>query len=341
MSNANFTTILSTTLNNYRKQLTDNIFGDRPLSMWLMEKKRTRMLEGGVKIVEPLIYASGQAGAYSGYDQLTITPQAGLTAAEYDWRQLYGTIAISGIEEAQNNGKAAILNLLEAKIMQAEETLKDVVNSQLFGDGTGVGVQGTANQAWLGLDALISGMDQGGTPARVGVATAGGINGATSAYWNSVIAGDADGTATDLSLAALTTPYNTASKGNDKPDVGFTTQTLFEAYEALLVPSVRRSHGKSADAGFDNLLFKGKPLFYDDDCPAGNVFFINSKYLTLVGHKDRWFKNSGFTENTASAHATSGASTVTDARYAMITAYGNLTCRNRARQARCVNFAPA
>lgn len=338
MSNSNFTTILSTTLNNYRKQLTDNIFGDRPLSMWLMEKGRTRMLDGGVKIVEPLIYASGQAGAYGGYDQLTITPQDGITAAEYDWRQLYATIAISGIEEAQNNGKEAIINLLEAKIMQAEETLKDSVNSQLFGDGTGTGVQGTANQEWLGLDAIISGMDTGGVPARVGEAVVGGIDGDVSAYWNSVVAGDADGGGTTLSLAALTTPYNSASKGNDKPDALFTTQALFEAYEELLVSQVRRSHAKSADAGFDNLLFKGKPLFYDDDCPTGNVFMINSKYLTLVGHKDRWFKTSPFTENTASGHASSGASVVTDARYSLITAFGNLTCRNRARQARCVNF---
>jgi len=333
--NSNFTTILSSTLSNYRKQLTDNIFGDRPLSRWLMEKKRTRMLSGGVKIVEPLIYASGQAGSYGGYDQLTITPQSGLTAAEYDWRQLYATVAISGIEEAQNNGKEAILNLLEAKIMQAEETLKDSVNAQLFGDGTG-----NTNKEWLGLDALIGGMDETPTtPVQAGIATVGGIDGqsGTDEYWNSIIAGQ-DATPASLTLALMTTPYNTASKGNDKPDAIFTTQTLFEAYEALLQPSVRRSHGKSADAGFDNLLFKGKPIFYDDDCTAGAVYMINSKYLTLVGHKDRWFKNSGFTENTASAHATSGASTVTDARYSLITAYGKLTCRKRARQARMVNF---
>lgn len=336
MSNPNFTTILSTTLNNYRKQLTDNIFGDRPLSNWLMANGRTRMLSGGVKIVEPLIYAAGQSGSYSGYDQLTITPQAGLTAAEFDWRQVYATIAISGIEEAQNNGKEAILNLLEAKIMQAEETLKEDVNDMLWGDGTG-----NSNKDWLGISALISGMDEGGVPARVGTASVGGIDGATQAYWNSVILGDADGTAVDLSLTELSRAYNSASKGNDRVDALFTTQTLFEAYEALLLPTVQRSHAKSADAGFDNLLFKGKPIFYDDDCPTGEVFGINSKYLTLVGHKDRWFKNSGFTDNTASSHASSGASTITDARYALITSYGNLTVRNRARHFRMVNYQAA
>jgi hypothetical protein len=48
------TSILSTTLENYRPQLTDNVFGDRPLSAWLMSKKRTRMLSGGSDIREPM-----------------------------------------------------------------------------------------------------------------------------------------------------------------------------------------------------------------------------------------------------------------------------------------------
>lgn len=332
MSNPDFTTILSTTLSNYRKQLTDNVFGDRPLSAWLMDKKRTRMLSGGTSIVEPLIYAEGQAGSYGGYDQISITPQDGLTAAEFAWKQLFATIAISGLEEAQNNGKEAFINLLDAKVMQAEETLKASVNEQLFGDGTA-----NSGKVFLGLDALISGFDGA---VDVGVPSIGGIDGTEGSgneYWQSVIAGTV-ATPTTLTLAALSTPYNSASKGNDRPDVIFTTQALFEAYEALLLPSVRRSHKKSADAGFENLMFRGVPVFYDDDCTADTMYGVNSKYLTLVGHNDRWFKNSGFTENTASAHATSGASNVTDARYALITAYGNLTIRNRARQFRCVNF---
>jgi hypothetical protein len=247
---------------------------------------------------------------------------------------LYATIAISGIEEAQNNGKEALINLLEAKIMQAEETLKDNINAMLFADGTG-----NSNKEWLGLAALISGKDQLGAGTYVGTATVGNINGnsGTDAYWNSVVAGDSVGTAAELSLTALATPYNKSSKGNDVVDAMFTTQSLFEGYEALLLPSVRRSDEKAANAGFSNLLFKGKPIFWDADCTAATIYGINSKYLTLVGHKDRWFKNSGFTDNAASAHASSGATNIVDARYALITSYGNLTVRNRARHFRFTN----
>jgi hypothetical protein len=54
--NASFDSLLSTTLANYRDQLTDNIFTARPLTNHLMEKGRMRMVDGGTKIVEPLIY---------------------------------------------------------------------------------------------------------------------------------------------------------------------------------------------------------------------------------------------------------------------------------------------
>ena len=54
--NTSFDELLSTTIANYRDQLTDNIFKARPLTNYLMDGGRIRMLDGGTKIVEPLIY---------------------------------------------------------------------------------------------------------------------------------------------------------------------------------------------------------------------------------------------------------------------------------------------
>jgi len=106
MSNPNFDQLLSTTLANYRNQLTDNVFTARPLTYFLMDKGRLRMLNGGTKIVEPLIYGQNSTVAsYSGYDTISLTAQDGITAAEYDWKQYAASIAISGIEEAKNNGE--------------------------------------------------------------------------------------------------------------------------------------------------------------------------------------------------------------------------------------------
>jgi len=295
-------TLLATTVANYRKTLTDNVFNARPLTYFLMDKGRIRMLNGGTNIVEPLIYGENSTVAsYSGYDTISLTPQSGITAAEFDWKQYAASVAISGIEEAKNNGEQAMVNLLEAKIMQAEESMKEGFNSMFFGDGTG-----NSSKDWNGLGNLVESGN-----------SVGGINSATETWWRSY----EENTVAALSLAQMTTAYNTASVGNDHPDMILGTQTLFEKYESLLQPQLRYTDTKTADAGFQNLLFKAAPVAYDVDCPAGNMYFLNSKYITLVGHSDKWFEVTPFIrpENL-------------DARYSLIMCYGNLTIRNRKRQ---------
>jgi hypothetical protein len=304
MANPNFDALLSTTLANYRDQLTDNIFTARPLTYFLQDKGRIRMLNGGTKIVEPLIYAeSTTVKSYSGYDSIALTAQAGITAAEYDWKQYAASIAISGIEEAKNNGEQEIINLLEAKIMQAEESMREGFNRMFYADGTG-----NSGKDWNGLGNIVEASG-----------TVGGINRATSGneYWRSY----EENTATALTLAQLSTAYNSVSVGNDHPDMVLTTQTLFEKYEALLQPQLRYTDTRTADAGFQNLLFKAAPVVYDEHCTNGVVYFLNSKYLTLVGHSGKWFSQTEFVRPED-----------LDARYALIMCYGNLTCRNAAKQ---------
>ena len=304
MSNVNFDALLTTTLANYRDQLTDNVFSDRVLTNHLMTKGRIRMLNGGTKIVEPLIYGTNTTVAsYSGYDSISLAAQTGITAAEYEWKQYAASIAISGIEEAKNNGEQEIINLLEAKIMQAEESMREGFNAMFFADGTG-----NSGKNWNGLANII---DSSGTVGNINRATVG------NEYWRSyeVAHGGA------LTLAALATGYNTVSVGNDHPDMILTTQTVFEKYEALLQPNLRYTDTKTADSGFQNLLFKAAPVVYDTACPAGNLFFMNSKYLTLVGHSGKWFQQTNFVRPED-----------LDARYALIMCYGNLTCRNAKKQ---------
>ena len=303
--NANFDALLSTTLANYRDKLTDNVFSARPLTYWLSDKGRIRTESGGTKIVEQLIYGQNDTvKSYSGYETLSLTPQEGISAAEYDWKQYGASIAISGIEEAKNNGEHAIIDLLEAKIMQAEESLREGFNQMFFSDGTG-----NSGKNWNGLGNLIESGN-----------TVGGINSASGQgndWWRSY----EENTAGALTLAQMATAYNSTSVGNDHPDLILTTQTLFEKYESLLQPQLRYTDTKTAEAGFQNLLFKGAPIMYDVHAPAGTMFFINSKYLKLVGHTDKWFAQTDFVrpENQ-------------DARFALIMCYGNLVCSNRAKQ---------
>jgi hypothetical protein len=311
-----FNQLLSTTLYNYRPTLVDNIFKANVLLDHLNSKGRVVVEEGGYSIVEPVLYAAnGTAAVYSGYDSIPLTAQEGISAAEYAWKQMAASIAISGIEEAKNRGKEAVIKLLNAKIMQAEESLKEVMNTQLF---TGSG----AGNNFFGVQTIV------GTTGN----TVGTIDGATQTWWNPEV----DVSTTTLSTEAMAAVYNDASKGSDVPDIIVTTQAQYQKYEELLVPQVRYQDVSKANAGFQNLMFKQTPVVFDKICPTGDMYFLNTKYLKLTGMSGHWFETTGFQAGTTGG-PTQGAGVTTlpgaiDARYALILAYGALTCSNRARQ---------
>ena len=307
--NSDFDAILSTTLKNYVPKLADNVFTARPLFYALTNGQTSRRINGGAKIDVPIIYGTNStAGSYSGADTIPTTAQEGITAAEYDWKQYAATVTISGIEEAKNNGEAAIIDLLEGKIMQAEETIIQNMNTMFWSNGAGNG-----GKDMLGLNALVgTGNDSG--------SAIGGIDATDSdnSWWRSTLTNQGGA----LTLAAMSTMYNTVSVGNDQPTIIISDQDEYEKYESLLQPNLRYTSAEVADAGFQNLLFKGAPCTYDAGSDvAGKMFFLNTKYLRLVAHSETWFQPTPFVRPTNQ-----------DARYAQILCYGELTCSNRARQ---------
>ena len=308
--NADFDEILSTTLKNYIPKLTDNIFSARPLFYALTNGQTIRRISGGAKIVVPVIYGTNStAGSYSGVDTIDTTAQTGISAAEYDWRQYAATVTINGMEEAKNNGEAQIIDLLEGKIFQTQETIIENMNTMFWGDGTGNG-----------------GKDMNGLNKLVGTGlTVGGIDAtdADNSWWRSTLrTGPLDAGAGVLSQAAMATVYNTVSVGNDQPTIIITDQDEYEAYEALLEGQIRYTDTDVADGGFQNLLFKGAPVTFDSDSNLdGKMFFLNTKYLQLVAHSDVWFKPTPFVRPTNQ-----------DAVFSQLLVYGELTVSNRARQ---------
>ena len=307
--NSDFNEILSTTLKNYVPKLADNVFTARPLFYALTNGQTIRRINGGAKIVVPIIYGTNStAGSYSGSDTIDTTAQTGITAAEYDWKQYAATVTITGIEEAKNNGEAAIIDLLEGKIMQAEQPIIQNMNTMFYSNGAGNG-----GKDFLGLNGLVgTGNDSG--------SAIGGIDATDSdnSWWRSSLT-DQGGA---LTLAAMSTMYNNVSVGNDQPTIIITDQDEYEKYEALLQPNLRYTSADVADAGFQKLLFKGARVTYDSDTNLDTkMFFLNTKYLRLVAHTETWFQPTPFVRPTNQ-----------DARYAQILCYGQLTTSNRSRQ---------
>ena len=126
----NYDALLTTTARNYQPRLRDNITKSNKLVAWLQGNGRMRRVNGGERIAVPLMHAhNSTADIYSSYGILDTTPQDGITSAFYEWSQISVSIAISRKEERQNSGRSRLLNLLEAKTMQAEASLKELLNN--------------------------------------------------------------------------------------------------------------------------------------------------------------------------------------------------------------------
>jgi hypothetical protein len=313
-ANSNFDALLSTTLKYYEPKIADEIFDDLPLWYWLHGRGRGEgqsgkamdTISGGNSIVVPLLYGENTtAKSYSGYELLDTTPQDDISAAEFNWKQLSVSIAISGIEEFKNSSKHKIIDLLNTKKMQAVMTLKTKLNEQAYADGTGNG-----GKDITGLQALIADAPSTGTLA--------GINRANYTWWRNQSTNNASFAANGLD--DMRTLYNTCSKGNDSPDLIISGQTPFELYEKTHQSQQRFVDTKTMDAGFTNLKFKNAVMMFDNDCASTRMYFINSRYLRLKMGAGMDMKTTPFVKPNNQ-----------DAKVAQILFYGNLTINVPAR----------
>jgi hypothetical protein len=305
--NPNYDALLSTTIENFRDTFSDNISNSFFLMYWLTTQGRKITEDGGESILVPLMYGKNQTvKSYDGYELLDTSPQEGLTAAKFPWKQVAGSIAISRKEERQNSGKSRMINLLESKVQQAEISMRDELNRMLHGNGTGNG-----SKDLFGLQLFL----ETGSFGSVG-----GIDGNVETWWRNQDVNGALGATLPASMASA---YNLASRGNEHPDFGVTTRIVYESFESTQVPNQRFVDSKVADAYFDLLKFKGMVLGWDEQCVADTMFILNSRYLAFVVDSQTDLITTPFVrpENQ-------------DAKVAQILLMANLVCSNRARQAR-------
>lgn len=268
--NANYeTALLTATFNNMiSKKPADAIFDDLALFEWLKSKGGVKRRQGGgVKMLVSLMYGKNTAAqAYSGYDTLNITPQEGLTNAEFQLKRYNVPITISKEEEDLNSAPAAQFDLLEAKRSQALMSLQDLINEHAYLDGTGDG-----GKRITGLALMVDSTGTYGNIAR-----------ASNSWWAAQETAVGGPLLIDGSTG-MRRMYNDCSlgKGTMAPDGIMTTQTLFEKYESLMAPYMRYSVGGEGNAVFsnDNLKFRKAPMFWDHECQSETMYFLQSKVM--------------------------------------------------------------
>lgn len=273
--------ITATTYKHYNKQFADNVSNHLPFLKYMTTKGKVE-ISGGDTIVEELMYAEGNGGSYSEADVMTVTKPEGLSAAEFNWKQVYATVTYTGTDRLRNSGPERIQDLVKARIKQAEITISNKVGTMLFGDGTG-----NAGKDVLGLGAIVS------TTPTTGVL--GGINRANYSFWRNKVRTSAGSFATN-GLTYMGEMVRNTTRGMDKPNLIVTDATVFNYLMQVANGRAQFMNPSLADQGFQALKYEGVDVIYDSQCAAGRMYFLNTDYLKFKIHKDFNFKMGDFIE---------------------------------------------
>lgn len=260
------TVVLSTSLADYQRRLVDNVYSDVVMFKLADQAGNKKLINGGLSIVETLIkQKQNDGGFYLGADILNTTFGNNTSLLEYKWQNCYEPIVVNRDEERQNSGDMhKLIDLVGAKMQMAELAIKDLLD-QAFSTPVG-----SANNL-IDLETMIN------------TGALGNLNGSTDTYWQSTVI--ASGAFATQGLTDMTTGYYAVSSSSvrDNPTHIMTNKTIFQRYEQTRLPLERIANGNlSANAGFENLTFKGKPIMYGNYIGSGLLFELNMNYIYLA-----------------------------------------------------------
>jgi hypothetical protein len=211
-------------------------------------------------------------------------------------------VSISGLEELQNSGEEAIIDLLESRIMNAEDTFMNGLSQGVYGDGSVTNSVG-------GLQLLVA------TSPTTGVV--GGIDRSVWTFWQNQTWSAATNGNTTLSSASILQQMDalwvTLVRGRDYPDLIVADNVTYRYYLNAL-QAIQRIGPESrapdmAEYGFTTLKYLQADVVLDGGfqgfaadplppqtstsgtavggMPSTQMYFLNTKYLFWRPHARR------------------------------------------------------
>lgn len=224
------------------------------------------------------------------------------SAAEYPIRQAAVAVSISGLEELQNSGEEAIIDLLESRISNAEDTFMNGLSQGVYGDGT---VNGSVG----GLQLLVASSPSTGV--------VGGIDRASWVFWRNQAWSAATNGGTILSASSILSQMDSLwvqlVRGRDYPDLIVADNVTYKYYLAALQAIQRIGPENTApdlaEYGFQSLKYLNADVVLDGGfqgfsgdplppqlssstsalggAPSTTMYFLNTKYLHWRPHARR------------------------------------------------------
>lgn len=290
VGNTNFSTLITTTLQNLPGDIFDNVVTNNAALYLLQKKGNVKIVSGGRQFTQALIYAANNTFQARGkYDTIATTIQDNATRSTWDIKNVNGSVAISDIEIAMNAGdKEKLIDLAEEKKQEAEIAMTEVMGDQIFNTSFG------AND----LDSIPKIIS---TTVSVDTNSVGGIDSSASGqdYWrNYVHASAVTGFGTSQEgLTKMDLTLNGCTFGRMGPKAIITTKAIFSLYQVALTQNARYSDMELGDAGFKNLQYATLPVMFDDNCVADRMYFIDTDSLKLQILAQQNMKSTGFMQS--------------------------------------------
>lgn len=288
---ANISDIITAGIQSRTGALADNVTQNTALLLRLKKRGNVKTFSGGNVILQEIAYLDAttrNAGSYSGYDVIDITPNSPISAAQYDVKQYAAAVSVSGLEMLQNAGKERIIDLVEGRIMVAEANIQDRVSAGIYSNGTGNG-----GKDITGLAAAVATAPTSGTY--------GGINRATWSFWQNKSFGAVTNGGSAATSANIQSYMNRLAlqlvRGTDSADLIVADNNYYRLYLESLQAIQRVQSEEMAGAGFSALKYYGTGKSADVVLDGGiggsmttnQMYFLNTKYIFFRPHADRNF----------------------------------------------------
>lgn len=262
----------STTWQSMQSKASDNIFDHTAFFFYLNSHGKIRKLAGGRFIAEPIIFAnSSSAGWQTKAAQVALQDTEIIQIAKYDWKYMVGNVVRFWQDDQQNRGKHAIMSLMEQKLTNVQNDMRDTLSTALAAQTTTNGIDG--------LQHLVS--DTAAYSTAVG-----GIIPSANSFWRNKTTDMNNESFATFGVNRMRTMFNNTGQnlGSAKTDIILSGQESFEFYEDTLLGYYRFSDRSLVDAGFKALEFNGVPMIWDTkitETGSDKMYFLNTNHLWL------------------------------------------------------------
>lgn len=290
----NWTTLLSTVVNEWRPQLVDNAIGHIPTFGELNKAGNVRR-RGGPQIVEPLLSDLPTTGRFiTGAGTFPTTFEQIATTSRWEWKEVVQPIPLQMGEILKNMGSGQQIPIIAARVEAAERALWS-----LLGDATNgvLSNTGDALTGISGLQAIISTAPSANTVGGI-AGTSVRLNDAV-AYWQNIV-GTAITAWNTNGIENIRDAVLQTDRGNDAVNLHITTRTAVlrllnrltatNQFNQPFPTAGPMATERLVSTGASKIDFEGAPVLHDANAPADQWRGINTRYLRLYFHEGGEFQ---------------------------------------------------